>query len=289
MRKISAIIAVMAVIAIAIIPLIPDVSSDDAGASIGGFIKINNKFTADEDLVITVYCPNTTENGYDKYISKGLDENGYFQVDGIPSKEVTKCYISFVVNAYTVDNWTKYVDHVPDYDVSPGTACYRFTSEMEDASFVPGKLYVISDEYETIIMTSSYGSITGRVITDSATPVALNGATISVKDSDGSVIKRANSSSGGYFTVNDCPTGTYSISIEMTGYEMYTNSVHVGKGSTTDLREIQLHASDAWFGLDLSHTLAIIGGAIAIVLIVLGGFLLYMRRKGKCNFIRGSE
>ncbi|MBQ7702028.1 MAG: carboxypeptidase regulatory-like domain-containing protein [Candidatus Methanomethylophilaceae archaeon] len=288
MRRLSAVIIVITILALVAIPMVPDVSSDSTNASVSGYIKINNKFTEDKDLVITVYCPN--ESGtYDRYECNGLATGGYFHVSKIPAVTITDCFISFVVNAYSIDNWTRFIDHTADPTVSPGVACYRFTAEMGDDTFVGGKDYVISNDYESIILTSSYGDVTGRVITDSSTPVALNGATISIKDSDGSIVKRANSSSGGYFTVKDCPTGTYAISIEMTGYETYSDSVYIGKGTTTDIREVQLHPTDGWFGLDLPHTLAIIGGSIAVILILLGGIFLYLKRKGKDIIIRSGQ
>ena len=161
---------------------------------------------------------------------------------------------------------------------------------MADATFQEGKEYTISSEFESIILTSSYGDVTGRVVTASTTTVALNGATISIKETGtGEVVKRGNTSNGGYFTVKDCPTGTYDITIEMTGYVTYQSTVSIGNGSTTDLREIQLQPTEGWFGLDLAHTLMIIGGAIAVILILFGAYLLYRTRKGKVILVRNRQ
>lgn len=72
------------------------------------------------------------------------------------------------------------------------------------------------------------GSLTGEV-TDAETGEALIGATVYIE----SIQRGAQTNLDGQYTINDIPSGTYTVSITYVGYQSFEEEVQIGSGTTT--------------------------------------------------------
>ena len=290
MRSPILVLLAVSVLAFCALPLTAcDVSAEGSGATVTGYVEFIGEGANVQELVVTLYYPEGT--GYATRTCTGLDSKGSFTITDVPEAVISHCYVSLVVNAFTVFVMSSSFDGVPDYTISSGVPCYKLSTEKYgDELFVAGSTYTISslddDATNKILMRESFGSLTGKVLTKSTTPIALNGATASVKDSfDGSLVAKGVTNGSGQFTISKCPTGTYTLLIEMSGYDSFEMPVTIGNGTVTDVKEINLALSTGYYGLDVQHIMAIIGGVIAVILI-LAGFYLYNRaRTGKTSII----
>ena len=286
--------AIVLMMVICIVPMAADGSSaDDNTATIDGYIKIDNVFQKNDDLTITIYYPrDSTGTIYDSISVQGLNSLGYFKIQNVPYVQITRCYISFVINAYSIGSLNQYIDTEPNYNIAPGIACYRFTDQFMDSMFYPGKTYTVSvnDSLLAISMVRTYGDVSGRVMNDYDNPVGLNGASVIVsEDADGkNIVKTTTTHNGGHFTLTDCPTGTYYLIVNMNSYASQTHMITVSQGTTTEVPNIHLAETGKWFGLDIPHALLIIAGAIAAFLLLFGISQVILNRqwKGRGTLIR---
>lgn len=290
MRSPILVLLAVSVLAFCALPsLACDVSADDSGATVTGYVEFIGEGANIHELVVTLYYPEGT--GYSTRSCVGINDNGLFTINNVPDAVISQCYVSLVVNAFTVFIMSSSFDGIPDYTISSGVPCYKLSTEKYgDEHFVAGSTYTISslddDATNKILMRESFGSLTGKVLTDSATPIALNGATASVKDSfDGSLVAKGSTNGTGQFTISKCPTGTYTLLIEMSGYTSYEMPVTIGNGTVTDVKEINLTPSGGYYGIDIQHIMAIIGGCIAVFLILAGLYFYNRARTGRTNII----
>jgi len=286
MRPIGVIIAVSALLLCTLVTVPCDSSADGSGAVVDGYVQIGGKFAASDELVITLYYPSVNET-YLTRTAIGLDDKGHFSIDSIPEVRISGCLMSFNVNGYSVDLVSSSFDEDADTTTIKGDTCYRFSEDKYGAdTFMPGETYTVGSNgsKDRIEMKAYTGILTGKVFTASATPVALNGATVSVMEEDGKVVARGNTNGGGVFTI-ECPTGYYSMSVDMSGYDKYTMNVIIGKGTTTDVKEIDLTVREGAFGMDVQHVLAIAGGVIALIVAAIGLYLYHRSRSGRTSII----
>lgn len=285
--------AVVLMMVICVVPMIADSSSaDDDTATIDGYIKIDNVFQKNTDLTITFYYPkDSTGADYSSISVRGLNTAGYFKLQNVPYVQITRCYISFVINAYSIGNLNEYLETKPNYNIAPGIACYKF-KEQSDSMFYPGKTYTVSvnDSLLAISMVRTYGDISGRVMNDYDNPIGLNGASIIIsEDAEGkNVVKTGTTHNGGHFSLTDCPTGTYYLTANMNGYSSQTHKVTISQGTTTEVPYIHLTQDSQWFGMDIPHALLVIAGGIAAFLLIFGicQVIINRQRKGRGTLVR---
>ncbi|WP_083909870.1 SusC/RagA family TonB-linked outer membrane protein [Gracilimonas tropica] len=72
------------------------------------------------------------------------------------------------------------------------------------------------------------GTLTGEV-TDAETGEALIGATVYIE----SIQRGAQTNIDGEYTINDIPSGTYTVSISYVGYQTFEQDIEIGSGTTT--------------------------------------------------------
>jgi hypothetical protein len=116
------------------------------------------------------------------------------------------------------------------------------------------------------------GTVTGTITGANGEP--LVGATITLSNG-----MTATTDSNGYFAFASVPSGSYTLTVTKDGYENMTQTVSVSAGQTTALGSLGASSTVTSGAGDLD-SLLIMGGALAIV-ILLAGFLILVYRRNK--------
>lgn len=140
--------------------------------------------------------------------------------------------------------------------------CYR----LNGADIVDNTDNMLGDSSHCFMMKSTSGTITGKVIKNTKEPVYLTGVLVSLLNKDTKeVLATCQTNDDGYsFTYY---TGTYELRFEIGGFETVTNEVVISE-TNTKLPDIMMKENQSYFGLDLSHALMILGGAVGVVLLL---------------------
>jgi len=276
-------LALIAVALMAIICIIPMADSSDAT----GDTTISAKFFSDRDLstvatsVSVVYYEggeNGTIVGTTSTVS-AKDSSGFnkFSVIIEPGALLEKNNYYFFINVEgfsVISTSSTIADDPVEIKIAQGTgpditrSCYQITSD--------GNITVGADNDTGGIITmamESLGSVTGFVMIDTKEPIYLNNVIVTLYNiSTGENLIRTTTSDKGSYTIDYNP-GTYRITFELGGYKTQSTDVTIKQNETTTLN-IHMEQGESYFGLDLPHALMIIGGAVAITLIL---FALFMR------------
>lgn len=278
MRDISKIALALTVVVLIAAPLFYESSSGDSqSASIEGYVKINGVLTNNDSIRIVIHYPIASSSEYATKSTTGLDSFGHFKIDGIPSGTVaSSCLISFILNGYSVSNLPSQIQSTTE--VMGGQLCYYLSPSI--GTLVANTAYTLGDnDLYSIAMTSSYGSVTGRVVTNTTVPVGLNSASIVIETQSGSTVATTTTSNGGYFEIERCSTGTYVITVKMNGYETYTSGITIEQGNTTGLGEIRMTNNNGLFGMDLGHVLMILAAVITASIIIVTTYHIIRSRR----------
>ena len=278
MRDISKIALALAAIVLIAAPLFCDSSSGDSqSASIEGYVKINGVLSNNDSIKIVVHYPIASSSEYTMKSTVGLDSSGHFKIDDIPSGTVaSSCLISFILNGYSVSGLPSQIQSTTE--IMDGQLCYYLSPSI--GTLMANTTHVLGDSnLYPISMTSSYGSVTGRVVTETAATVGLNNASVTIETEDGNTIATAKTSGGGYFEIERCSTGDYVIVVRMNGYETYTDDISIGQGSTTELGEIRITDSGGLFGMDLGHILMVLAAIITTSIILVSMYHIIRSRR----------
>lgn len=281
MRDIFKIALVMVAVAIVIVPMFDEPSSggDSFSASIEGYVKVNGVLAYNDSIEITIHYPLTAPaSEYTKKSVIGLDDSGHFRIDGIPRDTyASSCLISFTLNGYSISNLPSQIQSTSE--VIGGQVCYRLSSTI-------GKLdgnttYTLGDnDLYSISMFRSYGSVNGRIVTDTTTPVGLNSASVSIETKGGATVATARTSDGGYFNIDKCSTGSYVIIVKMNGYKTYSSDIVIEQTKSTDLGEIRMSSDNGLFGMDFNHVLMSLAAIITIAIVLFTTvYMIHSKRK----------
>ena len=276
-------LALITVALMAIICIIPIADSSDAT----GDTTISAKFFCDRDLStvttsVSVVYYNGTGNGTlvgSTSTVSAKDASGFnkFSVPIEPGELLVKSNYYFFINIEgfsVVSTSSAIADDPIEIKVEEGTStvvtrnCYQITST---GTFVAN---IDNDTGGVITMArESLGSVTGFVMIDTKEPIYLNNVSVILYDiATGESLIATTTSDKGSYTIDYNP-GTYRITFELGGYKTQSADVTIKQNETTTLN-IHMEQGESYFGLDLPHALMIIGGSVAITLIL---FALFMR------------
>ena len=132
--------------------------------------------------------------------------------------------------------------------------------------------YAMSGEaggLHAIVMAVTTGIIYGTVqgFSDGET-FSLSGATITVVSEDG-VSQTTKSGSNGYFVFEDCPFGTYTLTVSCRGFQNSEPiTVESGSGTAYGVTLIQNNPSFL-FGMDIAHSMMVVGLVMLALILVI--------------------
>jgi len=140
-----------------------------------------------------------------------------------------------------------------------------------------------------IIMREAFGSISGTV---SNGTFMISNAQVTLLDSDGDVYgKPARTDGDGFYQFVDIPTGTYTLVVVRNGYETMQTLVVIAPSENTvanfDLPNIE---RNYLFGLDMPHSMMLIGVFLASCLLVIAvGFRLQVGETPEMLYLKSLE
>ena len=230
-------------------------------------------------LEITVHDPLAPlASEYTKKSVIGLDDSGHFRIDGITSGvSASSCHISFTLNGYSISNLPSQIQSTSE--VIDGKLYYRLSPSL--GTLIGDTTYTLGDnDLYSISMFRSYGSVNGRIVTDTTTPVGLNSASISIETKGGATIATAKTSDGGYFNIDKCSTGSYVIIVKMNGYKTYSSDIVIEQTKSTNLGEIRMSSDNGLFGMDFNHVLMSLAAIITIAIVLFTTvYMIHSKRK----------
>ena len=193
------------------------------------------------------------------YESTTTDTNGYFKVDYSPDIK----YMSFSLEEYTVKDWCSELDKAGDTGM--------FEIKLKDDSQEEGVHNLYDNSGSTVIISRTIGTIFGNVVTTIGNAIVpLEGASVTIESS--STLLTTKTDESGHYSM-DCPTGTtYHITVTSSGFKTWTaDDVEPSKEAFNIRMEQKDH--DVIFGLDLAHTLMLIGLLIFLIIAILAVYI----------------
>ena len=173
----------------------------------------------------------------------------------IPYTDVSNTNGEFEI---TVPLWASYSITVE----SAGYGILAGPANIDTTGHSDGDVIILGD----IAMAQTFGTVTGTV-TFNGDPVI--GARVSIIAQSGLTVRTAWTDGHGEFTVM-CATGTYSISVTDARFKTFTvEDAEILPGSNM-LPDIEMERKDVdtyLFGLDLPHTLMVVGGIIGLFIL----------------------
>ncbi len=247
--------------------------------SLHRYVKVNGVLAYNDSIEITVHYPLAPlASEYMKKSVIGLDDSGHFRIDGITSGvSASSCHISFTLNGYSISNLPSQIQSTSE--VIDGKLYYRLSPSL--GTLIGDTTYTLGDnDLYSISMFRSYGSVNGRIVTDTTTPVGLNGASISIETKGGATIATAKTSDGGYFNIDKCSTGSYVIIVKMNGYKTYSSDIVIEQTKSTNLGEIRMSSDNGLFGMDFNHVLMSLAAIITIAIVLFTTvYMIHSKRK----------
>lgn len=140
-----------------------------------------------------------------------------------------------------------------------------------------------------IIMREAFGSISGTV---SNGTFMISNARVTLLDSSGTIFSTPiNTDSDGFYQFTDIPTGTYTLKVVRNGYETMETLVVISPSENTvtnfDLANIE---RNYLFGLDMPHSMMVIGIFLASCLLVIAvGFRLQVGETPEMLYLKILE
>jgi hypothetical protein len=193
------------------------------------------------------------------YGSDTTKEDGMFKVQYNPDIR----YISFSVEDYTVKDWCSELKKAGDTGM--------FEIDLKDDSEVDGVHYLYDNSGSTVIISRTIGTIFGNVVTTIGNAIVpLEGASVTIESS--STLLTTKTDESGHYSM-DCPTGTtYHITVTSSGFKTWTADDVEPSKEAFNIR-MQQKDHDVIFGLDLAHTLMLIGLLIFLVIAILAIYI----------------
>ena len=279
---------VLVAIAALLVGVIPFADSSDATGetTISGYFSGGDVSTSTNIYIGIVYSDDDTNGtlvGSTKIVTS-VDNlgNNKFTVPITPEADhnLNKYYIYINILGFTVTRpaYDSYVLkdelNVVTDPVSGTEEVYKNCYRLNGAAIVDDSDNPLGDSSHTFIVKSTRGTVSGKVIKNTKEPVYITGVKVSLVDKKTKeVLATDTTNDDGYsFTYY---TGTYDLLFEMSGYDSVTNEVVISETSTK-LPDIVMKENQSYFGFDLSHAMMILGGSVAVVLLM---FTIFMRTR----------
>ena len=276
---------VLVAIAALLVCIIPMADSSDATGetTITGYISVSDRdiSTASNIEIRVIYSDDdgitgeTIETSYSVSPKTTTVSANKFTVAINPKADrtITNYYIYFNIYGYSVIAApTGFVKTVNPIDVDGVKySCYR----MNGSDIVDGENAIGDASSGWFTAKVAEGTVTGKVSTNATEPVYLNGVTVKLYDLDKkNELKSVTTSNGGEYSI-DYSTGEYIVTFEIGGYQTEEAKVIITEGTPT-VCNVTLKETQTYFGFDLPHALMILGGTLAVVLLM---FTLFMRMR----------
>lgn len=265
MRNGSAAFAAVALVILAAFAAAPCIADGDEGfVTLCGFATDVSGAEGNDPLqnaTVTFYSPMM------KVVGTCLtDSRGWFEFTS-PGNSIA--YMSFTKEMYSIRMVSDYLVEVGDGGL--------YAIQFDKMTPVDGR-YQIGNDYAVAMRLTTgiiHGSIFG-MLNDNAGKIALSGAKITLKASNGA-LSYASTDSNGYFEI-ECYAGVYSVSASCNGF---STSENVIVSTDEDTFELCLKQKDrgVMFGLDTAHSLEIVGILSALVIGVLFVILVQLKKK----------
>lgn len=222
------------------------------------------------DVSVGLYTSSNTDKDKPDYTTR-TDSTGKFEFTFEYFFNSTY-YLSFDYPGYTVRS-------LPDLDMemgNDGLVQFVIRPDMidENGNYA---LTGTADGLHAIVMVITTGSVYGTVNGMSGDKeFALEGATVRIVSENGQSYS-TDTNDQGYFQI-DCPYGTYTLTVTCNGFgDSEPMSVESGGGDAVVLTLIQ-NTSQALFGLDVAHSVMLIGIVMLILMVVVTAAI-YMHQK----------
>jgi hypothetical protein len=265
--------AIILVFSILLIPTLDDGSTYSDGDQTTYYIEGYVVSTEPEGniplagVVVTVIYNNITGTIY----SDTTDSNGEFIVE-VPYN--TDLQIMFTLSGYTLRSCPNITEGTSGYyildltNITPVDNVYSITSD--------------ADGLQPAIMSQSSATVKGTI---SYSGGYVQGATITMVSTDGSIEYETKTNSKGVFTFEECESGTYKITITCGGFETYgPELITLSEGITEYNATLVSKENQQFFGMDLIHLMMFFGVLFGI-LISLIVFILVHHRKGMITIV----
>lgn len=222
------------------------------------------------DVSVGLYTSSNTDKDKPDYTTR-TDSTGKFEFTFEYFFNSTY-YLSFDYPGYTVRS-------LPDLDMemgNDGLVQFVIRPDMidENGNYA---LTGTADGLHAIVMVITTGSVYGTVNGMSGDKeFALEGATVRIVSENGQSYSTVTNDQG-YFQI-DCPYGTYTLTVTCNGFgDSEPMSVESGGGDAVVLTLTQ-NTSQALFGLDVAHSVMLIG-IVMLILMVVVTVAIYMHQK----------
>ncbi len=265
--------AIILVLSILIIPTLSDESTyGDEGQTtyyIKGYV-VSTEPEGNIPLVgveVTIIYNNITSPLY----SDTTDSNGEFSVE-VPYN--TNLQIKFTLNGYTLRSCP---------NITEGTSGY-YVLDLTGITPIDDVYSITSDAsgLQPAIMSQSSAMVKGTI---SYSGGYVQGATVTMVSTDGSIEYETKTNSKGVFTFEECESGTYKMTITCGGFETYgPETITITEGINEYNATLISKENQQFFGLDLIHLMMIFGILFGI-LISLTMFILVHRKKDTVTII----
>ena len=185
--------------------------------------------------------------------------------------DITHYYIYFNIYGFSINSLPSAAFEKKTIDVDGVKyTCYKLAGTV----ITVGSDNPIGDSSSGwFIMKIAEGIVSGKVSTKTEEPVYLNGVTVTLYDLEKkNELKSTTTGNGGEYSLS-YSTGSYVIKFELGGYQSEEMEVTITE-ETPAIKNATLKETQSFFGVDLPHALMIIGGSLAVILLV---FTLFMR------------
>ena len=279
MKKAFVLIAIAALM----VCFVPMVDSSDAAdtTTISGYLYEGSKdiSLASSIYISIIYSDDETNGetiGHTDTISPWSDSSktNKFSVTIQPKvdTDITHYYIYFNIYGFSINSLPSAAFEKKTIECEGGVkyTCYK----LAGSDITPNADNPIGDSSSAwFIMKIAEGIVSGKVSTKTDEPVYLNGVTVTLYDLEKkNELKSTTTGNGGEYSLS-YSTGSYVIKFELGGYQSEEMEVVITE-ETPAIKNATLKETQSFFGVDLPHALMIIGGSLAVILLV---FTLFMR------------
>ena len=275
---------VLVAIAALLICIIPMADSSDATGetTVSGYMSASRDLTTGGVTTLTISIIYSDNDSTGKLIGSVNSVSAWtptvkankFIVPIEPEADRVKThyFIYFNIYGYSVSAVPSGYDEKVSIDVDGVKySCYR----MNGADIVDGDNPTGTASSSWFNLTEAEGTVTGKVSTNATEPIYLNGVTVKLYDLDKkNELDSATTGNGGEYSIN-YSTGEYIITFEIGGYQTEEMKVVITE-DTPAVCNVTLKETQTYFGFDLPHALMILGGTLAVVLLM---FTLFVRMR----------
>ena len=281
MKRTFALLAVVAMLAICVIPMADTSDADPAPTTITSYFFNDSKdiSTASNITISIIYYDGVNPGkivGKTTTIDAKDSTTGCnrFSMSITPETDLTKnnYYFSIYMDGFSVKSTPHSVNsETTSITMAEGVKeCYRIVAE---GSIVANTENIFGNtSTDVFTVQSATGTVTGTVKNNTTEPTYLNGVKVTIYDLETeNELTSAYTSNHGEYNMQ-YNTGDYGIKFELNGYDTVDKKVSIGQNATATV-DADMKQNQSYFGLDLSHVLMILGGAVAIVLLLFAVFM----------------